>query len=191
MNRATAFLLLLFAAIAALPATLRANEDSEMPAWMTAPYATMEGTTETLATAYPGKTVVVVNVASRCGYTRQYADLQKLQQQYADRGLVVVAFPSNDYGGQEPGTDAEILEFCESRFSVTFPVKSKMPTRGDGKSPLYAALTGPDSPKPGEVKWNFEKFVIAPDGRIVARLGSATEPTSAEMVKAVEEAVGG
>lgn len=152
-------------------------------------YSNADGTTETLASAYPGKAVLVVNTASQCGYTPQYAGLESLFQKYKDRGLVVVAFPSNDYGGQEPGTDAEILEFCSTRFNVTFPVKAKMPTKGPGKSPLYAALTGPQSPFPGEVGWNFEKFLLDPSGKVVARFKSSVKPESDQLVAAVENAL--
>lgn len=157
--------------------------------WMTTPYADADGTSRTLALEFPGKAIVVVNTASRCGYTKQYDGLEALYQQHKDAGLVVVAFPSNDFGGQEPGTDAEILTFCQTKFNVTFPIKRKMPTKGDAKSPLYAALTGPGSPTPGEVAWNFEKFVIARDGRIVARFPSKVTPESDELKQAVTKAL--
>jgi len=149
------------------------------------PYSNTDGTTETLS-KYKGKVLLVVNVASRCGYTPQYAGLEKLYREHLGQGLLVVAFPSNDYGAQEPGNDLEILEFCRSKYDVTFPVKSKLSTKGAGKSPLYAALTGPTSPFPGEVAWNFEKFLVSRDGKIVNRFKSGVRPDSPELVEAVK-----
>lgn len=166
-----------------------APENTMTPLWMTTPYSDTDGTSETLAQEFKGKALVVVNTASRCGYTKQYAGLEALYQKYKDQGLVVVAFPSNDFGGQEPGTDEEIKTFCETKFNVTFPIKKKMPTLGEAKSALYAALTGAASPQPGEVSWNFEKFVIGRDGQMVARFKSKTTPESAEMAEAVEKAL--
>lgn len=157
--------------------------------WMYTAYDNTDGTSETLAQKYPGKALVVVNTASKCGYTKQYAGLEALYQKYKDQGLVVVAFPSNDFGGQEPGTDEEIKTFCETKFNVTFPIKKKMPTAGDAKSPLYKVLTGPSSATPGEVAWNFEKFVIGRDGAIVARFKSKVTPDSPEMDAAVQKAL--
>lgn len=157
--------------------------------WMSIAYDNTDGTTETLAQKYPGKALVVVNTASKCGYTKQYAALEALYQKYKDQGLVVVAFPSNDFGGQEPGTDEEIKTFCETKFNVTFPIKKKMSTAGETKSPLYRALTGPSSAAPGEVAWNFEKFVIGRDGAIVARFKSKVTPDSPEMEEAVQKAL--
>ena len=154
------------------------------------PFADAKGTSETLA-QYHGKVLLVVNTASKCGYTKQYADLEKIYAQYKDRGLVVVAFPSNDFGGQEPGTNLQIQEFCSSKFGVTFPVKGKMPVLGPQKSPLYAALTGAASPKPGEIKWNFEKFLIDRDGKIVDRWISKVTPSDPAITGAIEKALGG
>lgn len=166
------------------------TKETTMPTlWMTTPYSDTDGTSETLAQEFAGKALVVVNTASKCGYTKQYAGLETLYQQHKDAGLVVVAFPSNDFGGQEPGTDEEIKTFCETKFNVTFPIKKKMPTKGDAKSPLYAALTGALSPTPGEVAWNFEKFVVARDGTIVARFPSKVTPDSPEMKDAIEKAL--
>lgn len=177
--------------LAALPAASQAQAagDADLPALMKVPYANTDGTSETLA-HYKGKAIVLVNTASKCGYTPQYAGLEELYRKYEEKGLVVVAFPSNDFGGQEPGTDAQILEFCRSTYDVTFPVKSKMPVKGDGKSPLYAALTGADAAFPGEIGWNFEKFVIDRSGRIVARFKSKIKPDSPEMLEAVAKALG-
>lgn len=184
-------LFLALIALIAMPALFHGQEskDSVNENPLDIPYRNADGTTETLRSAYPGKALLLVNTASECGYTPQYKDLEALSQQFKEKGVVVIAFPSNDFGGQEPGTDAEIQEFCTANFGVQFPVKAKMPTAGDKKSPLYAALTGAASPFPGEVKWNFEKFVLAPDGEIVGRFRSAVKPQSAEIVAALEKAL--
>ncbi len=173
-------------AAAATPAGER--EYCEMLPWMTTPFETMDGEETTLAEAFPGRAVVVVNSASRCGFTPQYAGLEKVHREWGPRGVAVVAFPSNDYGGQEPGTNEEILEFCQENYAVTFPVMAKMHTRGEDISPLYRHLTGEDSIEPGEVRWNFEKFILAPDGTMVARFRSRTSPESEEFLEAVEQA---
>lgn len=140
---------------------------------------------------YKGKVVLVVNVASKCGYTRQYAPLEKLYRKYKDRGLVVVGVPSNDFGGQEPGSPAEIQEFCTSKFDVSFPLYEKVGVRpGPNQHPLYQWLTGKDSPFPGPVKWNFNKFLLSREGKLLARFESKVEPDSAEMRQAIEKALG-
>jgi glutathione peroxidase len=140
--------------------------------------------------AYAGKVVLVVNVASKCGYTRQYQPLEAVYRKYKDRGLVVLGVPSNDFGGQEPGTPTQIREFCTAKYDVTFPLLEKVRVKsGADQHPLYAALTGKDSPFPGEVKWNFGKFLLGRDGRIVARFQSADEPDSAAVTKAIEQAL--
>jgi glutathione peroxidase len=140
--------------------------------------------------AYAGKAVLVVNVASKCGYTRQYRPLEALYRKYKDRGLVVLGVPSNDFGGQEPGTATEIREFCTGQYDVTFPMLEKVRVKGGpGQHPLYAALTGQDSPFPGEVKWNFGKFLLGRDRRIVARFQSGDEPDSAAVIEAIERAL--
>ena len=110
--------------------------------------------------AHPGKVILVVNLASKCGYTRQYEGLEALYKKYKDRGLVIAGFPSNEFGGQEPGSDEEILKFCTSKFNVTFPMFSKTTVNGSGAHPLFAALTGSAAGHPGPIKWNFNKFLI-------------------------------
>ncbi len=164
------------------------KEYCELPPWMTTSFKTMEGKETTLAKAFPGKAVVVVNTASRCGFTPQYADLEEVHREYGPKGVAVVAFPSNDYGNQEPGTNEEILEFCQENYGVTFPVMAKMHTRGEDISQLYKHLTGEDSIEPGEVQWNFEKFILAADGEMIARFRSRTSPASEEFREAVERA---
>ncbi len=137
--------------------------------------------------AYRGKALLIVNVASRCGFTPQYEGLEALWRKYKDQGLMVLGFPSNDFGGQERGTADEIKKFCSTRYSVSFPLFQKLKVKGPEKHPLYAELTGPTSPAPGEVKWNFGKFLVSPDGAIVARFDSEVEPNSPELIKAVEK----
>jgi glutathione peroxidase len=144
---------------------------------------------ETSLKAYAGKVLLIVNVASKCGYTRQYAGLEKLYRDQKERGLVVLGFPSNDFGGQEPGTEAEIKEFCSSKFDVSFPLFSKVSVKGPEQHPLFAALTGPESPAPGPVKWNFGKFLIGKRGEILARYDSKTEPDDDKLLAAIEDAL--
>jgi len=144
---------------------------------------------DTNLAALAGKAVLVVNVASKCGYTRQYAGLESLYKSYKDKGLVVVGFPSNDFGAQEPGTEAEILQFCTSKYSVTFPLYSKVTVKGDSAHPLFAALTGPAGGAPGPVKWNFNKFLLGKDGTLLQRFDSKVEPESEELKAAIDKAL--
>jgi len=147
----------------------------------------IDGSSVDLA-SYKGKVVLVVNVASRCGYTGQYAGLQKLHEAYKDKGLVVLGFPANDFGAQEPGGDAQIADFCSSKYGVTFDMFSKITVKGPGKAPLYKALTESADPQ-GEVSWNFEKFLIGKDGTVVGRYKSGVAPESPELTKAIEAAL--
>lgn len=137
---------------------------------------------------YEGHPVLIVNTASECGYTPQYKDLEELNLRYHSRGLRILGFPSNDFGGQEPGTDAEIKEFCETRYKVTFDMFSKIPVQGDKKHPLYRYLTsgGGDPNLAGEVQWNFNKYLIGKDGKLVGRFLSPVEPLSDELIGAIE-----
>ncbi|MBK7827820.1 glutathione peroxidase [Nannocystis sp.] len=150
---------------------------------------TLEGTKASLAD-YRGKAVLLVNVASECGYTPQYAQLQELYGRYKDRGLVVLGFPSNDFGGQEPGDAAQIKEFVTSKYAVDFPMMAKVHAKGPEIAPLYKTLSEdtPDGIK-GEVKWNFTKFLVDPSGKVVARFESAVEPMGPELTAAVEKAL--
>lgn len=135
-----------------------------------------------------GKAVLIVNTASKCGYTPQYAKLQALYEAYRERGLVVVGFPSNDFGAQEPGTAEEIASFCKLNYGVTFPMMAKVKTKGAEKAPLYRTLTEEtgDGIK-GDVKWNFTKFLVDAEGRVVARFEPGVDPMSSEMKTAVEK----
>lgn len=140
--------------------------------------------------AYQGKVILLVNVASQCGYTRQYKPLEALYRKYKDQGFVVVGVPSNDFGGQEPGSPEEIKQFCTSKFDVTFPLMEKVRVKpGPDQHPLYAALTGKDAAYPGEVKWNFTKFLIGRDGKVLARFQSGDEPDSPKVTQAIEAAL--
>jgi glutathione peroxidase len=143
----------------------------------------IDGTEVDLA-KFKGKVVLVVNVASQCGYTKQYEGLQDLYAKYRNDGLVVLGVPSNDYGQQEPGTDAEIKQFCTTNYKVTFPMLSKVKVKGPDKVDLYKVLTAATGNK--EVGWNFEKFVINRKGEVVSRFGSAVEPTSDDLVKVIK-----
>lgn len=145
---------------------------------------------DTSLKAYQGKVILIVNVASKCGFTRQYKPLEEIYRKYKDQGLVVLGFPSNDFGGQEPGTNKEIQEFCSSKFEVSFPMFDKLGVKsGEKQHPLYAALTGKDSVSPGEVKWNFTKFLVGRDGKLITRFVSADEPDSEKVTQAIEKAL--
>jgi glutathione peroxidase len=137
---------------------------------------------------YKGKVVMFVNVASKCGLTPQYKDLQALHDKYADKGLVIIGVPANEFGGQEPGTDVQISEFCTTRYGVKFPMLSKVVVKGDGIAPLYKFLTDKETnPKfAGEIGWNFTKFVVGRDGQVIARFEPKVSPTSEEVVKTIE-----
>jgi glutathione peroxidase len=140
---------------------------------------------------YAGSAILVVNVASQCGLTPQYAGLQRLADQFAERGLVVAGFPCNQFGAQEPGTADEISEFCTANYSITFPMFAKLDVNGPDRHPLYAELTGtPDAEgKAGDIQWNFEKFLVAPDGKVVGRFRPLVEPEAPELVTAIEAAL--
>jgi glutathione peroxidase len=139
---------------------------------------------------FKGKVVLVVNVASECGYTPQYEGLQKLYETYQDKGLVILGVPSNDFGKQEPGTDEQIKQFCTKNYKVTFPMTTKVVVKGANKTDLYKVLTAatPDTKtgKVAEVGWNFEKFLIGRDGKVVGRYKSAVAPESDELVGAIK-----
>lgn len=145
---------------------------------------TLDGKPEKLS-EYKGKVLVVVNTASECGFTPQYAGLEQLYLDYKDKGVVVLGFPSNDFGGQEPGTPAEIKAFCDKKYHVTFPMFAKVKTKGEGQSPVYKFLVAKD----GEPKWNFHKYVVGRDGQVKASFASAVKPDSAELKSAIEAAL--
>jgi glutathione peroxidase len=137
---------------------------------------------------YKGKVVLFVNVASQCGYTKQYTGLQAIYKKYEKDGFVIVGVPANNFGSQEPGTNEEIVEFCSSKYSVTFPMLAKVSVKGDDKSPLYSFLTSKETnPKfAGEIGWNFEKFLINKKGEVVGKFKSGVAPDSDELTKAIK-----
>ena len=145
------------------------------------PFRDAEGNRRTLK-EYAGQVVLIVNVASKCGFTRQYAGLEALYQTHKDAGFVVLAFPCNDFGGQEPGSIAEIRNFCSTNYNVTFPIMDKVTIRGDERHPLYAAM-------PGTVRWNFGKHLIGRDGKHVGFFGSRVKPDAEELTTAIKKAL--
>jgi glutathione peroxidase len=139
--------------------------------------------------SYRGKVLLIVNVASKCGFTPQYKALEAVYEKYKDKGLVVLGFPCNQFGAQEPGTNEEIKQFCSSKYSVTFPLFDKIEVNGPNRHPLYSSLAGKDSPFPGDIKWNFSKFLIGRDGTILKRFESRVTPDSPEVTQAIEAAL--
>ncbi len=141
--------------------------------------------------SYKGKVLLIVNVASKCGFTPQYEGLQKLYETHKDQGLVVLGFPANDFLWQEPGTDSEIKAFCTTTYGVTFPMFAKISVKGSGQHPLYAFLTDKKANPSvnGKISWNFNKFLIGRDGRVIRQFGSRDKPLGDEMVKAVKAAL--
>jgi glutathione peroxidase len=179
--------LVALAALTAAPAAVAAPAKSPLDFKV----KTIDGKTVPLS-RYKGKVTLFVNTASKCGYTPQYASLETLYGRYKSKGLRVLGFPANDFGGQEPGTDSEIKQFCTARFNTTFDMFSKITVApGPGQAPLYAFLTGEDTnPKfAGPVKWNFTKFLVDDKGQVVARFDSSKDPLSPEVISAVEAAL--
>jgi glutathione peroxidase len=158
---------------------------------MTLPSVPLTALDGTPAELPPGKALLIVNVASKCGLTPQYTGLEELQRTYGDRGFSVVGFPCNQFMGQEPGTAEEIAEFCSATYGVTFPMMEKVDVNGDGRHPLFEALTTvPDAAgEAGDVQWNFEKWLVAPDGTVVGRFRPRTEPQDPALVSALEAAL--
>ena len=140
---------------------------------------------------YRGKVVLIVNVASRCGYTPQYTGLEKIYEKYKDQGFVILGFPANNFGGQEPGTNEEIKTFCSSKYQVTFPMYSKVSVKGADATPLYQFLTDKKSNPAtgGEIEWNFTKFLVDRNGKVIARFEPAIEPESSGVTGAIEKAL--
>ena len=160
------------------------EEKTKMTDYLHIPFKTITGNDSSLAD-FKGKVVMLVNVASRCGYTKQYAGLEEIYRKYKDKGFVIVGFPANNFGGQEPGTDEEIRDFCTSKFDVTFPMMSKISVKGDDKHPLYAYLTE-ESSQSGEVEWNFTKFLLDRSGKVADRFSTKTDPASPEVMAELE-----
>ena len=154
------------------------------------PVRTITGETITLG-EFQGQVLLIANTASRCGYTRQYAGLQELQERYQDQGFTVLAFPSNSFR-QELSSDEEIAEFCEVTFGTTFPLFSRIAVRGNNIHPLFIFLTSPETSRfPGRITWNFNKFLVGPDGTVIDRFDTRTDPLEGEVVGAIERALAG
>lgn len=179
IKRLALFVVLLTSPLSASAETLHAQTAHDFA------FASIEGEPLPLS-RFEGQAVLLVNTASRCGFTHQYGDLQAVWERYRDRGLVVLGVPSNDFGSQEPGTEAEIKHFCEVNFDVDFPLTEKVTVKGEAAHPFYrwaAEKLGPGS-KP---RWNFHKYLIAPDGRLAGWFGTSTPPTAEAVVQAIEE----
>ncbi len=185
--------ILLSLLVAAFATTVARADDAEReyPAVLNFKMETLDGDEVLLGEKYAGKVVMFVNVASRCGYTPQYEGLQALNEKYGEQGLAIVGVPCNQFGGQEPGDAEHIAEFCEKNYGVTFDMLAKVNVRADqeGQCPLYAYLTSEETnPKhAGDVKWNFEKFVVGRDGQVVGHYKSGIAPDSEKLVKALEK----
>ncbi len=175
LHRLTASLLIAMSTVAATPL-------QEIP------LKDIDGKPTTLK-SYSGKVVLIVNVASKCGLTPQYEALEGVYKKYQSKGLVVVGFPCNDFAGQEPGTADEIKTFCSTKYNVTFPLMSKLHVKGPEQHPLYSSLTGKDAKFPGDIEWNFGKFVVGRNGEVLARFSPKTKPDDAEVIAAVEAAL--
>jgi glutathione peroxidase len=156
------------------------------------PVTTLAGEPTTFGALTAGRAALVVNVASRCGLTPQYGKLEALHEEFEAKGLTVIGFPSNQFAGQEPGTAEEIAEFCSATYGVTFPMSDKVEVNGDGRDPIYAALTqAPDAQgETGDVQWNFEKFLVAADGSVIGRYRPGTEPDAPEIRADIEALLG-
>lgn len=144
---------------------------------------------DTTLKPYSGKVILVVNVASKCGYTPQYIGLEALYKKYGSQGLVVTGFPCDQFGHQEPGTAEEIKSFCTSKYDVTFPMFDKLEVNGANRHPLYVTLAGTNSPVAGDIKWNFTKFLVGRDGKILKRFASGDKPESPAVTAAIEAAL--
>ena len=162
----------------------------ELDAMWNAPIKTLQGQPTTLA-AYKGKALMLVNVASQCGNTPQYATLEALQKKYESKGFTVIGFPCNQFGGQEPGTAEEISQFCATNYGITFPIMEKIEVNGPGRHDIYKALTpiADASGHDGDIRWNFEKFVVSADGTKVTRFSPKTKPDDPAVIAAVEAAL--
>ncbi|MSU63541.1 MAG: glutathione peroxidase [Pedosphaera sp.] len=158
------------------------------PALLDVPLKDINGKSTSLKD-FKGKVLLIVNVASQCGLTPQYTALEATHKKYQDKGLKVLGFPCNDFGAQEPGTNEEIKTFCSTKYKVSFPLFDKLHVKGSEQHPLYAALSGPSSPFPGDVKWNFGKFLVSRDGKILKRFEPKVTPDSAEVIEAIEAAL--
>lgn len=138
---------------------------------------------------YRDKVLLIVNVASQCGFTGQYKNLENLHNRFGDQGLVILGFPCNQFGSQEPGSNQDIANFCSLEYGVSFPMHAKIDVNGPSQHPLYALLTEPSAPFPGKIRWNFSKFLVSRQGEVFERFGSMTNPESRKVVVAIENAL--
>lgn len=152
------------------------------------PFDPIRGQPYSLET-YRGKVLLIVNVASKCGFTRQYKNLEALHQRYQDQGLVTLGFPCNQFGRQEPASNEEIESFCSLEYGVSFPMHAKIEVNGPDQHPIFAALTGSDSPFPGKIRWNFNKFLVSRQGLLLKRYGCMASPESRKITQAIESAL--
>lgn len=174
--------------ISVMPVLSQARSRNDSMDYLEYTFNTITGD-EAKLSDYKGNVLLVVNVASKCGFTPQYEGLEALQREYGSRGFKVIGFPANDFLNQEPGTNEEILTFCKETYDVTFPMMAKIHVKGKDQHPLYQYLTE-DSPFPGAITWNFNKFLLDRNGKVVARFGSRTKPGSEEVVQKIEELLG-
>jgi glutathione peroxidase len=167
-----------------------AENTKEVPRVLQFKTKTLNGK-ETDLNKYKGKVLLIVNTASKCGYTPQYKELEGLHEKYSKEGLAVLAFPCNQFGHQEPGSPEQIADFCSTKYNVQFDIFEKIDVNGKNRDPLYAWLTSSEATPvdPGKVKWNFEKFLVGRDGKVIARYRSKVKPNSPEMVEAIESAL--
>jgi len=176
----------------AKPETKPAEKPAEKPVEKVDPYVLafkmkdIDGNEKNLED-FKGSVVLMVNVASKCGYTSQYKGLEKLYQDKKDKGLVIIGFPANNFGNQEPGTEADIKKFCTSEYNVTFPMFAKISVKGDDQHPLYKKLAAQPAPVGGDPKWNFTKFLVDRNGNVVARFDTRTAPTDTELNRQIDE----
>ncbi len=187
--RPLALITFLYNSVISLPFFAQSNPPVDNPTLYSVEVRKADGKLISLE-EYKGKVFVIVNVASECGYTSQYKDLQKVYEQYHDEGLEILAFPCNDFGGQEPGSNDEIKSFCETNFGVSFTLFDKVKILGKKKEPLYEILTNNSISGTSEIKWNFEKFIISRSGKIVKRFKSGVKPMSDEFISVLEEELG-
>jgi glutathione peroxidase len=169
-----------------LKSNINPDGDKKMNNISTIKVKDMDGK-KVLLSSFKGKVLLIVNVASQCGNTPQYKGLQELNEKFKDKGLLILGFPCNDFGGQEPGTNEEIKEFCSTNYGVTFKLFDKVKILGTDKSKLYAVLTDNDVTGTKDVKWNFEKFLIAKNGDIVSRFASKVEPMDKQIIEAIDK----
>lgn len=163
------------------------EEMSETDSYLEIPFKTIDGQ-ETSLEQFEGKVVLIVNTASKCGFTPQYEGLEDLYEKYADRGFTILGFPANDFLNQEPGDNAQIKQFCTMEYGVTFPMMSKISVKGKDQHPLYTYLTE-ESPFPGKITWNFNKFLLDRNGKVIARFDTRVTPEDEKLVAAVESAL--